>query len=508
MLGTFWIWYRTSFFSSDGISMYSNIVKCEKMQVNSKVGEASVLTLQLSEEQLLTATSIQKADTGIVVGFIPSINDYIDIFYANGMSDTDNPNKWVNRFSGRVSAQPFLSQADSAIYEIQCIGNELLSNQKTLGNTIQGGVNFENLNDKQIITNLLNAQRDATLKNAQYKIIFDTDINDKLIQAKGGVRTNAGQKVSSVLQDMLRVNQLQLFITKQSIGESQIINYHVTDKYYNPDYKKSFFTINQSSCQLVLRARTQPAKQANRFYYNAGVQTTVDIDSKKLTNRAKIVYGDTFFNLGGLAGIINEEKIDNSFLDEANFTQVKVWRKGVASAILDKNIKDIANKLGLNKVKNDIIETSVLQLRLLLDGFEIPSDFITAAGKAFWQNKPAVIDAGMRFTLELDNFNYSQEMMITSMSISLESRLSINIEAVPVEILDAKEEFFTLPGLRAKYKTANGDVEPTASQLIQYIYQNPNEPESKFQLGLLNPIEYGSRNKSVKIINQNRLLTI
>ena len=508
MLGTFWIWYRTSFYLEDGIPMYSNIVKCEQMQANFETGTAKALTLRLSEGQLLTPTSIEKADAGIVTGFIPAINDYVDVFYAVGESETDNPNKWISIFSGRVAVQPFFPKANTGIYEIQCVGSELLSNAKTLGNTIQGGVSFENKNNKQIIENLLNAQRDANLKNAQYKIIFDNDVKDKLIQEKGGIRTNANKKVSNVLQDILRANQLQLFISKENSGEAQTIKYHITDKYYNPDYQKTFFTLNHYTCQLAQKIRTQPVKQANRYFYNAGIQTFADVDAKKLSNRAKIFYGDTFFNLSGIAGIINEEKIDNSFIDEENFKQVKAVRKGSTSQVFEKNIKDIANKLGFNKVKNDIIANSILQLRLLVGSIEIPQDLMTAHGKAFWGKKPAVIDVGMRFILELENFNYRQEMLITSISISLESNLVINIEVVPVEILNAKQDFFTLPALRSKYKAENNGKEPTALELIEYIYQNPNEPEAKFQLGLLNPIEYGSLKKQVNIINQKRILTI
>lgn len=522
MLGTFWIWYRTSFYLEDGVPMYSNIVKCEQMQSNVEAGKGKQLTLRLSEEQLLRGTSIEKADAGIVTGFIPSINDYVDVFYASGASDTDNPNKWLNIFSGRVVVQPYLPQVNTAIYEIQCVGSELLSNAKTIGNTIQGGVSFENKNNKQIIENLLNAQRDANLKNAQYKIIFDNDVRDKLIQEKGGIRANANQKVSNVLQDILRANQLQLFISKENSGESQTIKYHITDKYYNPDYETPFFTLNHYTCQLAPRIRSQPVKQANRYYYNAGIQTTVDINEKKLSNRSKIFYGDTFFNLSGIAGIINEEKIGNSFIDEQNFNQVKAIRKGNASQVFEKNITDIANKLGFNKVKNDIIASSVLQLRLLVGGVEIPKDLITADGNAFWGKQPALIDVGMRFILELENFNYSQEMLITSVAMSLGNELSINLEVVPVEILNAKQDFFTLPALRSQYKAENGGSEPTALELIEYIYQNPSEPEAKFQLGLLNPIEYGSLKKqndnnfvygfniqtTINIINQKRILTI
>lgn len=508
MLGTFWVWYRTSFFLENGIPMYSNIVKVEQMQANFETGSAKALTLNLSEAQLLTPTSIEKADVGIVTGFIPSINDYVDIFYASGDKNTDNPNTWINIFSGRVAVQPFFPQTNTAIYEIQCIGSELLSNAKTVGNTIQGGVSFENKNNKEIIEKLLTAQRDSNLKNAQYKIIFDNDVKDKLIQGKGGIRTNANQKVSNVLQDILRANQLQLFISKQNSGETQTIKYHITDKFYNPDYQKPFFTLNNTNCQLAPKIRNQPAKQANRFFYNVGTQTTADIDTKKFSNKAQIFYGDTFFNLGGLAGIIHEEKIDNSFIDDENFKQLKFVRKGNNSQSFSQNIRSIANKLGFNKVKNDIITTSILQLRLLVDGIEIPKDFVKTDGEAFWKKQPSIPDVGMRFILELPNFNYSQELLITSITITLNSELTINLEVVPVEILNAKQDFFTLPTLRAKYKAENQGKEPTALELIEYIYQNPNEPEAKFQLGLLNPIQYGSQNKSVNIINQLRILTI
>jgi hypothetical protein len=508
MLGTFWVWYRTSFCLEDGVPTYSNIVKLERAQLGARVGTSKAMTLQISETQLLTPTSIYKADAGIVTGFIPAINDYVDVYYATGSEDTDNPNQWINLFNGRVAVNPFLPQMGSAVYEIQLIGNELLSSEKTIGNAIKGGASFIKNNDKDIIEKLLIAQRDTTLRSARYKIIFDESVKSKLIQNSGGVRTNSNAKISSVLQDMLKANQLQLFISNENNAETQTIKYHVTDKYYNPDYTVPFFTLNHYTCQLAPRMRTQPVKQANRFCYNAGVQTLSDIDAGGITNSSKVFYGDTFFNLSGLAGIINEEKIDNSFIDDENFVKVKSIRKGSASQVFEQNIKDIANKLGFNKVKNDIIEASIMQLRVLVDALEMPSDLLTVAGKDFWKKQPAIIDVGMRFILELENFNYKQEMLITAMDMSVDNEFVLNLEVVPMYILDAKEDLFTMPSLKSKYKAENNNTEPTALELMQYIYDNPNEPESRFQLGLLNPMQYGSLDKNASIINQTRILTI
>lgn len=510
MLGTFWVWYRTSFCLDDGVPTYSNIVKVERARLGSKIGASKSMTLHISETQLLTPTSIYKADAGIVTGFIPAINDYVDVYYAVGSGETDNPNKWINRFSGRVAVNPFLPQADSGIYEIQLISNDLLSSEKTIGNAIQGGVSFMKNNNKTVIEKLITAQRDATLRSARYKIIFDDSVKGKLIQESGGVRSNSNAKISSVLQDILRANQLQLFISNENNAETHTIKYHVTDKYYNPDYAQSFFTLNHHTCQLAPRIRTQPIRQANRFYYNAGVQSLSDTESGGIANTSKVFYGDTFFNLSGLAGIINEEKIDNSFIDEETFELIKKYRKGDVSVlqVLNKTLNGVGNKLGFNKVKNDIIEASVMQLRLLVDALELPSDLLTQAGKDFWKKQPAIIDVGMRFTLKLEGFNYEQEMLITGMDIVIDSQFIVNLEVVPVYILDAKEEFFRLPSLKSKYKTENGNKEPTALELMQYIYDNPNEPEARFQLGLLNPMQYGSSSKTASIINQTRILTI
>ena len=286
MLGTFWVWYRSSVLDNNGIPMYSNIIKCEMLSKNSKVGSTDTATIVISEKQLLTKTSIQKADAGINEAFIPSINDYVDIFYANGLKDTDNPNTWINTFSGRVVLQPYLNRIDSACYEIQLIGNELLSNNKVIGSVLNDGVSFKNKNTKDIITLILEAQRDATIKNAQYKVIFDKDIQNKLQKEKGGVRATANNKVETVLQDILQANQLQLFISKQNVGESQTVKYHITDKFYNPDYTKPFFKLDNNTCQVLPKIRTEPTKQANRFFYNAGNQSLLDIDGKKLDRKS------------------------------------------------------------------------------------------------------------------------------------------------------------------------------------------------------------------------------
>lgn len=510
MLGTFWVWYRSSVLDNNGIPMYSNIVKCEILSKNSKVGSTDTATIVISEKQLLTKTSIQKADAGINEAFIPSINDYIDIFYANGLKDTDNPNTWINKFSGRVVLQPYLSRIDSACYEIQLVGNELLSNNKVIGSVLSDGVSFKDKNTKDIITLILEAQRDATLKNAQYKVIFDKDIQNKLQKEKGGVRATANNKVETVLQDILQANQLQLFISKQNVGESQTVKYHITDKFYNPDYIKPFFKLDNNTCQVLPKIRTQPTKQANRFFYNAGNQSLLDIDGQTFQNNSQIYYGDTFYNLSGIAGNINEEKIDNSFIPQETFTLIKASRKSKnQNSIVAKEVKKIANKLGFNKIKNDLIAQSVMQIKLAVDGFEIPKDYLTTDGKNFWNKQPTVIDKGMRFILELPNFNYSQEMLITEVVVDLrEGSFEVMLDIIPVQILEAKESFFTLPNLLAKYKAENNQKTPNALEMIQYIFKNPTEPEAKFQLGLLYPLQYGSNTTNTKIINQTRILTI
>ncbi|NBP02813.1 MAG: hypothetical protein EBU90_22395 [Proteobacteria bacterium] len=509
MIGTFWIWYRSSFLNKNNLPMYSNIVKNEKLAFTKKAGTADVYKLQLSEQQLLTPTEISINDAGIVEGFIPSINDYVDIFYARGdWQHTTNPNTWQNIFSGRVAVQPYMQNFNSAIYEIQLIGNELLSSNKVIGNVIQDGVNFEKKTNKDIITSLLTSQRDALIKNTQYKVIFDESIKNKVIQTSGGVRANANQKVEGVLKDMLKANQLQLFINKENSGNSQTIKYHITDKYYNPDYLKPFFTLTQANCQIYPKIQAQPVKQANRFFYNAGTQTTLDIDAKALTNNAKVYYGDTFFNLSGIAGVISEEKIDNSFLEQETFNKVKKIRKGQQDLTFAETIREIGNKLAFNKVKNDLIEMSVIQLRIIVNDFEIPKDLHTRDGRLFWKQLPATLDTGMRFTLNLQNFNYSQEMLITAINGDIGDTLNIIIECVPVEVLDAKMERFTLPNLRNKFKAENGGREPTALEMMQYIYKNPTEPEARFQLGLLNPLQYGSLTQNTKLINTTRILTI
>ena len=74
---------------------------------------------------------------------------------------------------------------------------------------------------------------------------------------------------------------------------------------------------------------------------------------------------------------------------------------------------NIAGGYDCNKIKNDLIAQSVMQIKLAVDGFEIPKDYLTEDGKNFWNKQPTVIDKGMRFILELPNFNYSQEMLIT-----------------------------------------------------------------------------------------------
>lgn len=508
MFGTFWIWYRSSFLDSNNIPMYSNIVKCEAMQFTIKVGQSRNFQIKVSEEQFLTKTGIAKADNGIVEAFIPSVNDYVDIFYARGNSGTDNPNTWINIFNGIVGIQPYLMNIDSARYSLDLISNDLLSSNKVIGNAIKDGVNFQNKNTKDIIETILKVQQNSLIKSTQYKVVFDESIKNKAIQTTGGVRTNANRKVESVLQDILKANQLQLFITRQNNGEAQTVKYHITDKYYNPDYTKPFFELTQANCKIFPRVQRQPMKQANRFFYNAGTQNDVDIESKLLTNRSLVFYGDTFFNLSGIAGIIAEEKIDNSFLDQDLFNRVKKIRKGQDDPIFASKIKDIANKLAFNKVKNDLIEMSVIQLKLAVRDFEVPRDLQTIDGISYWKNSPAVLDVGMRFTLNLQNFNYSQEMLITEINCSLEgNNYDMIVECVPISILDAKIENFTLANLRAKFKAENGNKEPTALEMMQYIYKNAEEPEARFQLGLVNPLQYGSLTKSTKLINTTRILT-
>jgi len=507
MFGTFWIWYRSSFTDSNGVPMYSNIVKNENMRFTLKVRQSRSFQLQISEEQFLTKTSIQKADNGISEAFIPSVNDYIDIFYARGDSGTNNPNTWVNIFNGIVAVQPYMQSNDSAVYSLELLGSELLSNNKVIGNAIKDGVDFQNKNTKDIIESLLLAQKNSLIRSTQYKVIFDDAIKNKAIQTSGGVRTNASSKVDTVLKDILKANQLQVFISRQNNGEAQTIKYHITDKYYNPDYTKPFFTLTQANCKIFPKIQRQPIKQANRFFYNAGTQNEVDIDSKLLTNRSLVFYGDTFFNLSGIAGVIGEEKIDNSFLDADLFNRVKKVRKGQQDTVFASKIKDIANKLAFNKVKNDLIEMSVIQLNLVVDDFEIPKDLQTTNGIAYWKKSPAILDVGMRFTLNLQNFKYSQEMLITEINCDVGAKYNMTLECVPISVLDAKMENFTLESLRSKFKAANGNKEPTALEMMQYIYKNPEVPEARFQLGLLNPLQYGSLAKNAKLINTTRILT-
>ena len=508
MFGTFWIWYRSSFLDSNNIPMYSNIVKCEVMQFTIKVGQARNFQLKISEEQFLTKTSIEKADNGVAEAFIPSVNDYVDIFYARGNSGTNNPNTWINIFNGIIGIQPYLMNIDSARYSLDLISNDLLSSNKVIGNAINDGVNFQSKNTKDIIETILKVQQNSLIKSTQYKVVFDDSIKNKLIQTSGGVRTNANRKVESVLQDILKANQLQLFISRQNNGEAQTVKYHITDKYYNPDYTKPFFELTQANCKIFPRVQRQPMKQANRFFYNAGTQNEVDIDSKLLTNRSLVFYGDTFFNLSGIAGVIDEEKIDNSFLDADLFNRVKKIRKGQSDIVFSSKIKDIANKLGFNKVKNDLIEMSVIQLKLVIDDFEIPKELQTTDGNVYWKNSPAVLDIGMRFILNLQNFNYSQEMLITEINCNIEGeKYNMIIDCIPMSILDAKLENFTLPNLKTKFKAENNNREPTALEMMQYIYKNADEPEARFQLGLVNPLQYGSLTKNTQLINTTRILT-
>jgi hypothetical protein len=98
-------------------------------------------------------------------------------------------------------------------------------------------------------------------------------------------------------------------------------------------------------------------------------------------------------------------------------------------------------------------------------------------------------------------------MLITEINCDVGTKYNMVIECVPISVLDAKMENFTLQSLRSKFKAENGNKEPTALEMMQYIYKNPEEPEARFQLGLLNPLQYGSLAKNTKLINTTRILT-
>ena len=110
--------------------------------------------------------------------------------------------------------QPYLNRIDSACYEIQLIGNELLSNNKVIGSVLNDGVSFKNKNTKDIITLILEAQRDATIKNAQYKVIFDKDIQNKLQKEKFGE--------SSVESEQQEVKDEPIIDEQESKSESEV----------------------------------------------------------------------------------------------------------------------------------------------------------------------------------------------------------------------------------------------------------------------------------------------
>ena len=97
MFGTFWIWYRSSFTDSNGVPMYSNIVKNENMRFTLKVRQSRSFQLQISEEQFLTKTSIQKADNGISEAFTSSTLK-TQSFYKN-----DYPTLLQNGYNHKLS---------------------------------------------------------------------------------------------------------------------------------------------------------------------------------------------------------------------------------------------------------------------------------------------------------------------------------------------------------------------------------------------------------------------